>query len=378
MLARSPSRFLVLGSLVGLGFAAACAATGTADPFTEVDSGSSTEPEPGVTVPVQTDAGAEPKVDAGNKDAGKKDSGGGPSEAGADAASGVWAPDPGQPCPVPNAIIKRACGMCGTEEAVCLVDPNNASGGTVSSYGDCKNEVVNGCIPGTTTTEACGNCGTLTKTCSKYCGWSSTACQQPPNSCVPTLHEFTSAGCAANTFRTHECTNACTWTNYPATCAPLDFEITIATTQGGEVSGIFPLTASLVGKRLTGTCPSATFSTTTKHPYQYVEVINPTDKAVVVSVWNAQAPGGPVIDTVMAYYAGSTRPSNDAERKVCQKGPNDPCPPGLGCSNSFAGVKDVPIPAFGSALIWFGSWYEVGSGSSEGNVKLVVRTESLQ
>jgi hypothetical protein len=376
------SRGLLLTAVVSVGCAAACAATGTADSFTEnVGASNPTEPTPPASLPARDDPATDVPVDAGEdagkdagKEAGAKDGSVGPLDAGAD----VWAPDPGEPCPVANAIVKRSCGLCGTEEAVCLADPDGGSGGTVSAYGPCYGQVQDGCVPGTTTTEACGNCGTLTKTCSKFCGWSTSACQQPPNTCTPTTHEYTKAGCGADTYRTHECTSACTWTNYSATCGPLDFELTVASTVGAQVSGIYPLTASLAGKRLTGACPTGTLSTTTKHPHQYVELVNKTDKVIVASVWNAQAPGGPIIDTMMASYAGSNRPGTDAERKACQKGAEDACPSGLGCTDSFAGLRDVSIPAFGSTLIWFGSYYEAsGFGSSEGDVKLVVRTDSV-
>lgn len=378
-LSRSATRVLVLSSLGLFGFVVACTATGSAEGDLVIDQGSNqpADSPPSAQLPQKgPDPDDNGRSGGASTDAAPKKDSSAPVDAGAD----VWAPNPDEPCPTVNQIIKRACGICGTEEAVCLEDPSSPTGmGKVSPYGPCNGQVVGGCVPGSVTSESCGNCGTRQRTCTKYCAWNNGACTgEPANACSPGSRDYTTAGCPADGYRAHECTAACTWTNYPSTCGPLDFEMVASTTVTGEVSGVFPLRQSLMGKRLTGSCPNGTLSTTTKHPMLFVEVKNPTSQAMVVSAYNAQAPGGPIIDTMMASYAGAVRPVTDAERKACVKGAADPCPSGLGCSNSFAGITGVAIPANGSALIWFGAYYEAGSSiTTEGNVKLVIRTDSL-
>ncbi len=385
MLTRISLRFVGFSALISSGLAAvACTADGVSDPFTEVEA-STTEPPPNAPLPPPSDDDDEDAspTDAGaNVDAAKKKG----KDASNDADASVWAPEPGESCPGVNQIIKRTCGLCGSQEAVCLLDLDGGPSGVVSPYSPCTNEVDGGCVPGTTSTESCGNCGTRTIVCNKFCGWQAGACQnEPPNSCVPTAHDYTAAGCVdEGTFRERECTNACTWTSYALTCDALDFELVVSSTAKAEVSGIFPLKASLVDKRITGSCPSASLSTTTNHPYAYVELVNPSDKTLTVSVWNAQATStGPIIDTVMAAYAGNVRPSTDQERKACSKGVGDICPSGLPCGSTqwagLTGTSAVRVPAFGSALVWFGSYYAAGGASTaEGDVKLVVRTDAVE
>ncbi|MBX3210083.1 MAG: hypothetical protein KF764_33945 [Labilithrix sp.] len=389
MLARTPIRHVALALVVSSCTAAiaACAADGGVDLFTELEGdASATEPEPGVSLPPPSGGDDDDDVVDGGSDAvapKKKDAS---ADASKDAGAPVWAPAPGEWCPTVDQIIKRTCGLCGSQEAVCLLNLDGGAGGVVSDYNACAGEVVGGCLPGSTTTEPCGNCGTLTRTCNKFCGWQAGSCQnQPVDACTPTLHDYTSAGCVdAGTFRERKCSNACSWIGYSATCRPLDFELAVSSSVGTEVSGIFPLRASLVDKRLTGSCPGGTLSSTTNHPYLYVELVNASDKVVTVSVWNTQATStGPIIDTLMAAYPGSARPSSDDERRACSKGINDYCPSGAPCGSSdwagLTGANAVAIPAFGSAVIWFGAYYGVGGGSTvEGDVKLVARTDRVE
>jgi len=164
-------------------------------------------------------------------------------------------------------------------------------------------------------------------------------------------------------------------------CEPLDFKLVVAATPGDTVSSIYPLRATIAAKRLNGTCPNGYFSTTTDYPYVYVELMNPTENPLTVSAWNtAASTSGPIIDTLMTWYAGNTKPTDEVSRKACAKGVVDACPSGLPCGdNKWAGITGanaITLPPFGSALLFFGSYYAAGSGSpSEGPVKLVVRTE---
>src|SRR5262245_42480836 len=90
-----------------------------------------------VTVPPPDDALPPPPIadaslDTKPTDSGKKD---------ADAAP-VPVPQPGDSCPVPNTVIKRPCGMCGHEEAMCLM--TDAGTGVVSDFAFCLDQVKDG------------------------------------------------------------------------------------------------------------------------------------------------------------------------------------------------------------------------------------------
>ena len=322
----------------------------------------------------------EPTGDAGKgttkKDAGKKD-------AGKDA--GPPPPDPGAACATANQIFKRTCGTCGTQEAVCLANEDGGPGGVVSPYGECKNQVVNGCLPGSTEEIACGNCGTQKRTCNNYCAWSNNgSCSgQPTNSCTPGSVELVSAGCDANLYRKRSCEAACTWTNFSQTCSAAPTFVLVPPTDGGVNSTIAILNSTKTIARISGSCPSATVSTTAVTPYNYIEVRNTNPKAVTVSIFNSQATGGPVIDTVMAAYDGTTIPSTEAARKACKAGVGDYGTTALTGSGSFAsldGTRAVTIPANSSVQVYFASYYAYDASDpaeSTGMIKLNVKTESV-
>ena len=375
----SSSRLLFVSFAVSstLALVVACSANGGGEVYLETDA-SPTEPAPTSTLPPSSrpdDASVDAKKDAG-KDAAK--------DAAKDATvdAGPPPPSPGDACKTVDEIFKRTCGICGTQESLCLAKPDGTPG-IVSDYSPCANELATGCLPGTTENEACGNCGTRKRTCNPYCAWTTGVCGgEPVSSCTPTAQDFTGAGCPApGTVRTRSCGDACTWTNFSGTCEPLAFQLVVATNPGDAVSAIYPLKAAVADKRLTGSCPNGTLSATTNHPYAYVELVNPTEGTLTLSAWNTATPnGGPIIDTLMAWYAGA-RPTDDASRKTCAKGVIDSCPTGLPCGDlkwgGLTGASAITIPPFGSVTLFFGSYYPAGGASlAEGNVKLVVRTDT--
>jgi hypothetical protein len=386
-MASSSSRFL-LGSFFAsstLALVVACSADGAGIPVLDpqTDEGGATEPPPGAVLPGSTTPDAAPLPDAG-KDGSVKDAAkDGAKDSSADAAdAGKPAPAPGSACKTLDELFTRTCGICGTQQSLCLALPDGTPG-VVSDYSPCENELAGGCVPGTSENESCGNCGTRARTCTQYCAWSTGACTgEPANSCTPTCEDYTGAGCAvAGTVRTRSCNATCSWSNFTATCDPLDFKLVVAATPGASVSAIYPLRGTVSGKRLTGTCPNGFFSTTTNHPYVYVELVNPTNAPLTLSAWNTASSAGPIIDTLMTWYAGTTKPTDDASRKLCAKGVIDSCPTGLPCGDfkwaGLTGTNAITLPPFGSALLYFGSYYPAGGSSpSEGNVKLVVRTDS--
>ncbi|MDF2695842.1 MAG: hypothetical protein K0S65_4225, partial [Labilithrix sp.] len=280
-------------------------------------------------------------------------------------------------------IFKRSCGMCGTQEAVCLANADNSAGGTVSPYGECKNQVVNGCLPGSTEDVACGNCGTQKRTCNNYCAWSQTACTgQPTNSCTPGSVELLSAGCNANTYRQKSCKASCTWDNISATCTAPPTFVLVPPTAGGVTSTIAVLSESKTNARMSsGTCPLTI--TTTVTPYAYIEVRNTNPKAATVSIYNSQATGGPVIDTVMVAYKGTAIPTSEAARKACTGSYNDYGTSSLTGDGAFAsldGTRAVTIPANSSVQVYFAAYYAYDSSDpteSTGMIKLNVKTESI-
>lgn len=136
-------------------------------------------------------------------------------------ADGGPPPVAGAPCDKLDEVRSKACGACGRAETLCLAD----SGGKLkwSDYSACTGELAGGCLPGTTVDEPCGNCGTLTKTCTKYCAYTSSACMgQPAESCRPGSVEYSTVGCDASSYRQRTCTQTCTWGNFSSTCAEPD------------------------------------------------------------------------------------------------------------------------------------------------------------
>jgi len=380
---RAPLSILARGSVFGTTLAtlalvfAACSADGSGD--TLVDTlGSGTEPPPSAVLPPSSGGEGGSASDGGKDTGASKDA---KADTGVDA--GKPAPAPGSACAKLDEIFTRACGACGKQEALCLPKPGGGAG-VVSDYSACAGELAGGCVPGTVENEPCGNCGTRKRTCNPYCAWTTSACGgEPPGACTPTAQDYTAAGCAsAGTVRTRACGASCGWSAFSASCEALDFKLTVAPTAGESVSAIYPLRAAMADKRLSSTCPNGYFSTAASYPYVYVELVNPTAQTLTLSAWNtvAQA-GGPIIDTTMTWYASSERPTDDASRKACAKGMGESCPSGLPCGDyrwaGLTGTTAITIPPSASVTLFFGSASPVGgSAIAEGNVKLVVRTDT--
>lgn len=357
---------------------AACSADGSGDALVDT-TGAGTEPPPSAVLPPSSAVDGGNAVDGGGDAKSSKDA---KADTGPDA--GKPAPLPGSACAKIDEIFTRACGACGKQEALCLPGGGGGASGVVSDYSACAGELAGGCVPGTVENEPCGNCGTRKRTCNPYCAWTTAACTgEPAGACTPTAEDYTVAGCAtAGTVRTRSCGVACAWSAFSPSCDALDFKLQVAAAAGATVSAIYPLRATMADKRLSGGCPNGYFSTTTNHPYVYVELVNPTAQTLTLSAWNTVAQtGGAVIDTAMAWYASSERPTDDASRKACAKGVVDSCPSGLPCGDykwaGLTGTSAITIPPSGSVTLFFESYYPAGGAQpSEGNVKLVVRTDS--
>lgn len=149
---------------------------------------------------------------------------------------------------------------------------------------------------------------------------------------------------------------------------------------------IVPLSAASLGKRITGSCTStagATLSTTDKHTVAFVRVENPNAQGVKLSVWNAQAPGGAIMNTVLVGYA--SRPTSDDALRACEVGAGDYCSTSaLPCGDSkfgaLTGATALVVPAGGSRVVAITSYYPQGTAGEtiEGAVVLGVRTDALE
>ncbi len=384
----------LLGGLSGLAVAVGCGASGVADdlsslqvPATPPDSGSGSPPS--TTIPPSNSGGGEgpddgdPEdgIDAG-VDSGKKDAG--PKDAGTDAAqdAGLPAPTPGAPCAVANQKYQRTCGTCGKQSAVCIAKDGGA-GGIVSDYGACRDEVANGCVPGTQETVACGNCGTQTRTCNAFCSWSSSGCQgQPAQSCTPNSVELDGLTCQDNLYRRRACSASCTWGNYSAQCEAPPSSLVAPLSIGGITTTYVNLTEDQTAQLLAvsaRSCPLTSFATETT-PYAYIEVKNEGPKAVTVSIFTAQPTGAPSLDTVLGVYQGTTIPTTAAARKACKGYVADDGTTTLTGSYNYAsldGAKAVTIPANSSVQVYVASYLTWGVTEVAGTVKVGVKTESI-
>ncbi len=365
-------------ALCTLSAAVGCSADGSSG---VIDEATPTEPEEsGAQLPPSSggDSGG-PTKDAG--DGGKPPKDGG-KEASVDA--GPPPPVPGTACSMIDEIRKKACGACGTQSTICLA---TAAGGAPkwSDYSPCGGELAGGCVPGTVVNQACGNCGSQTKTCTQYCAFTISACAgQPVGSCVPGGVDLSNAGCSADTFRRRSCKSSCTYDNFAATCDAPPNVIEVGPTPGSVTSTIAILSEAQTISRMSGTCPTATLSTTITSPYVYLQVHNPLATAATVAIYNSLAPGGVAFKTAMAAYDGAVGPTDDATRKACLKGVSTYGTIALTGDSKFAsldGTKAVTIAAGATVTVYVGAYNAFDPtkpADSTGKVRLNVQTTSLQ
>jgi hypothetical protein len=363
----------ISGLFVGLAIAGCTADGGGADlgtdqPATDPsDNGGAQLPPPS-----QSSSGGSGPVDAGKKDSGK-------SDAAVDA--GPPPPDAGDPCTKADDVATRPCGACGTQQALCTA-ADDAGALKWSDYGVCSGEVAGGCIPGTVTTEACGNCGTLTKTCTKYCAYTSSTCSgQPTNACTPSAIDYSTAGCSTpNTYRNRTCSGTCQWSAFSGTCAAPNNpnKMTISGTVGQVVSQQWTLSASTQGHKPSD-CGGSASSTNVQ--YVAVEVKNNTAQKATVSIYQTKAPSGSELDTLIWVYNKTLPPQDDTTLVACDYGVEDSCSstvPANLCANAssynLAGLSNVTINAGASVLVYSSGY----SSSVTGPFILNVKTDLLQ
>lgn len=279
----------------------------------------------------------------------------------------------GTPCATADQVLTRACGMCGTQQAICLRDPSGAL--RLSPFGVCQNEAGE-CFPGTTESEACGTCGARSVTCTNACRWAVGACATPPSAtCVPGSYDLTNAGCVdPMTYRVRQCSATCSSGSFGACAAP-PTTVEVAGTVGTQSSTIVVLDGSLPTAPST-TCPQPALAATSS-VYGYTQIHNPHATPMTVSVFHSVAPGASILDTVMAVYASPTAPDTADERKACLRAASSGNATLTGDAR-FASIdvvsRRVTIPAGATFTV-----YSAAERPTVGKtpVRLTVRTESV-
>lgn len=357
-----------IAGFVGMAAVIGCSAEGTGDVIEDQSPTEPTDQGGGNTLP-PSDPGDDPDPPA--KDSGVKKDAAPKADAAKDA--GPPPPNPGDTCTQVDKVFTKTCGKCGKQEAICLDD--GAGKLTVTDYGQCNGE-TGVCVPGSTESASCGNCGTLTKTCNNYCAWTSSACGgQPTNSCAPGATEYSTAGCtAANTYRNKACGTACTWGSFTTVCAePVNAnKLNIATTLNGVANGTgYQLTTSQQGKRQPYSCgTSASLSTTLDHPYQLVELKNPD--ATKTATIKVAVTGAPIIEVMLNAYPNNLPPMTDAELKACTTSD-------WGWTSSWPDISGVTIPPNGKIVVRVQSYNQSSQTTypSTGTFGLAVTTTAM-
>ena len=159
---------------------------------------------------------------------------------------------------------------------------------------------------------------------------------------------------------------------------------------GAKVTAVVTLPASPKIPRLTlNACGGASLGFSSATSFAYVTLRN-TDplRGAVVSVWTSRAPGGPVVDTLIASYASAAPPQSNSERLACATGVAKRCYATAGdptaclaesAGKQWAGLMDgdgngVRVPAASSVVVYVASYDSSGAG----DVVVSVRTEALR
>jgi hypothetical protein len=420
-------------------------ATGGADATTHMDA--TTFPDTGpVTIPDtgSIDQFVAPTPDAGGEtgsDSGPAADTGAPFDAGL-----LFYGNPGTSCATLGAVQAQQCGVCGTQTSTCIVMPDGgvpfdagasdaavtdaaadavsdavaadaadagdaaalvdaaADAGTVADaadagptlvwgeFGACSGEVDGGCLPGTTTTVACGLCGTQSNICQNDCTIGTTNCVgQVLNGCTPGSVQFTleSTCTTANAIGGYAqtCSSTCALQS-SMTCTPPPTTLTVPVVVGGKVNTYVDFVAAQEDPRLAlQSCPTTLVTTApTSTPYAIVTLNNPsTTQTATVSVWTSQVTGQPVIDTAITAYASVPMGMAMGALKACSGTVTDSCADTSDPTSCLGGVygglmvgdfNAVTIPIGGSIAIFLQDQF--ADTADLGVVQVTARTESFQ
>ena len=268
--------------------------------------------------------------------------------------------DPSVPTTTPcsnGAVEEIACGACGHQSRVCLVD---ATGKDVwQPWGACTSELVGGCYPGDVRTTACGRCGAEQDTCQVDCRWSQGSCLgEPANACVAGALDYQEGLSCLAGGRARSCSAACQWGSYGACVVPpASVSLTLAPHQDSVFRTVTISTAQM-GHALTGSsCPAASIGVV---PYAFVRLVNPSDSTVWVSVWTGKDfDRDPDLDTVIAQYDSAIPPPLSSVAACTRI--NDHCTDFsslTACNRDWGGImmrspaSPIRIPAGGGATVY--------------------------
>jgi len=114
-----------------------------------------------------------------------------------------------------GAMDSQACGLCGTQTRTC------GASCSWGSWSSCGGEGV--CTPGTLQNQSCGNCGNQSRTCSTSCQWPAWSTCSGEGVCSPGANQSQACGNCGTQTRT--CDGTCNWSGYGAcggegACAP--------------------------------------------------------------------------------------------------------------------------------------------------------------
>lgn len=324
--------------LIAGGLASGCA-TGETDPLSSEletkpaprrDGGNTPHQMPEASTPSPQDASA--------------DSGGDPDatvDGDGDVDAGHDSGPVGGECPTLNATRSKACGLCGQAVSRCVDDGFGST--KWSEYGPCAGEVVGGCTPGSVQSNPCGTCGVVSQTCSASCTFSGGTCVEPAS-----------------------CTTGF---------------LVVPGAVGSKASTLFSLSEAKTGTRVRGDCPVTTEPLVGPFTTQFIEVKNVNAKPATVTLYVTQAPGGPLLDTTMVAYAGTTMPASAAAQKACSFGVSDTSESSIDLTGfvDFPALTAVRIPAGASVMVYVASFSSVSAGPAKttGTLKLNVRTDIL-
>jgi hypothetical protein len=196
-----------------------------------------------------------------------------------------------------------------------------------------------------------------------------------PFRCEPGAIEATTAGCAnPGTVRHRTCSDQCLWESFSAECRD---EVQVPDTVSGVAAKKIALSTARKARRLEGNCPSVAPFAFAETPFVYVSVRNPTTKRARVAIFTSQAPGGAIIDTVMAAYDGPRIPVTDEERRACSSGVGDVGNESLTGHSDFAsldGNRAVTIAPGAMAQIYVAAF----NAQATGPLMISVKTLSLE
>jgi hypothetical protein len=331
----------------------------------------------------------------------------------------------GAPCTTSGAQQVESCGRCGLSTSTCVsvgdasvhhdAGPDAGDAGVSEfvwgPFGACAGQIDGGCVPGTSTPQPCGFCGTQNMVCEPDCELGTTGCTGE-GVCAPgTINFVPVLNCNDAGFggSSSTCKATCEYPDATPPCevAPSTLTISLVPANGAsppasKVQTFVNFTTTVADERdslalmdFGGTCP--TTISTPLAPVGFVTLKNPsTTTTETVSVWTSQVTGQPSMDVGITSY--TTLPLTNAELKtncaptiqdgVDQFGTCSDTTDPTSCLASYGGLMNadgngITIPPSSSVVIFVQNEYQscmmnVGFdcvGAATGVIQVTVRTE---